>query len=211
MKLALLLFGLSKYEYYNINLKKYIEIDYRKSIDNYRSHIFTYFENKGYDIDVYFATNNMNEEDKKEIKHLYNPIDCDFMDNMVNYRVSRNSKVERVIKLCLDSNITYDTVLITRFDLIFNKKFESCNINLNKFNLVSTLKDTNLICDNFYLFPFNILDNFYSIVKMNRTNNFHAIKRILEKINGRDYINYILDEQVKIGGLSFYTIVRNII
>ena len=53
MKLALLLFGMSKMEYNSHNNKKYF-IDYEKSYDNYKKIIFDYFESIGYNIDVYF-------------------------------------------------------------------------------------------------------------------------------------------------------------
>ena len=44
-----------------------LDIDYTKSIDNYKEYIFEYFLNKGYTIDVYFSTNILSEDDKKDL------------------------------------------------------------------------------------------------------------------------------------------------
>jgi hypothetical protein len=57
MKLALLLFGLSKSgDYYHGKNTSYV-VDYERSVENYKTHIYKYFEEKGYEIDVYIATN----------------------------------------------------------------------------------------------------------------------------------------------------------
>lgn len=210
MKLALLLFGLSKLDYYHIKLKKNMLINYEKSIDNYKKYIYEYFENKGYDIDVYFTTNILNDDEKEKIIKTFKPISCNFLNNHKNKKIGRSIKFKNVVKLCLDSKIDYDLVLITRFDLIFNIDFNNSNIDLNKFNLVSTLEKPGLICDNFYLFPYKFLDKFYELLlKVDDDKAYHFILDTIEEINGKDFINYILDEKVKVEFLSFYTIVRN--
>ena len=80
---------------------------------------------------------------------------------------------------------------------------------MDKFNLVSILEKPNLICDNFYLFPYKHLKNFSNIVKKNIKKNAHQIKEDIENINGTDYINYILNENVRLHYLTFYKIVRD--
>ena len=59
MRLALLLFGLSKHSYEHWDMKKINTCDYKTSYDNYQEYIFNYFKQKGYQIDVYFSTNEM--------------------------------------------------------------------------------------------------------------------------------------------------------
>ena len=164
MKLALLLFGMSKCEYKHWDKNTYL-IDYNNSYDNYKEYIYDFFEKKGYDIDVFFVTNVLDENDKIDICNKYKPVKCDFIENDTNHTVSRNKKIDRVIDLCLSHPVKYDLVLITRFDLHFKKKFDESNIKLDKFNLVSNLERPKMICDNFYLFPYNCLRSFSRIVK----------------------------------------------
>ena len=208
MKIAILFFGLSKYNYKNYNARnlKEIKVDYEKSYNNYKRYIFDFFSNKGYDINVYFTTNILKNEDRKNIIKKYNPISCNFIDNYDTRRESRNMKLNNVINLCLKTGIKYDLILITRFDLLFQKDFNESNIIFNKFNLVSVLENPKLICDNFYLFPYKYLEIFSSIVKSNLRKSFHHIKKDLHKKIKKNCINYILNEKCKIHKLSFYKI-----
>ena len=66
MKLAVLFFGLSKCHYHHHSHNIHF-IDYEKSYENYKEFIFNYFKSKGYEIDVYFTTNRLDEEDTKSI------------------------------------------------------------------------------------------------------------------------------------------------
>lgn len=111
--------------------------------------------------------------------------------------------------MCLSSNIEYDLVLITRFDLLFQKDFKESNIQLDKFNLVSILEKDHLICDNFYLFPYKYLEKFYNII-VNKSINIshHCLKSDIENINGKDFVNYILNNYCNVGNLEFYKICR---
>ena len=211
MKLAFLLFGISKlnkYEHWYKPTGWKFDIDYNYSYNNYKKYIFQYFENKGYEIDIYFCSNKLDENDSLDIIKTYNPVKCSFIDNDINRFISRNKKLDKVIDLCLETNNKYDLILITRFDLFFKKNFNESNIILDKFNLVSILESPNLICDNFYLFPYKYLQAFSKIVKKNLTGCFHHIKHDIENINGTDFVNYILNENKNIAGLSFYKIVR---
>ena len=104
--------------------------------------INTYFNflKKGYSIDIYFSTNEMEQKSQKEIINQYRPLKCSFLKNEQNGHLGRNKKILNVIDLCLNNNINYDLVLITRFDLLFKKKFEKSNIDYEKLNLVSILE-----------------------------------------------------------------------
>jgi hypothetical protein len=211
MKLAVLFFGMSKCHYNYFDSKTNYFIDYEKSYENYKKFIFNFFISKGYDIDVYFTTNILDDEDRKEICKKFNPINCTFMENEGNHVVSRNKKLINVMNLCLESEIEYDLVLITRFDLLFQKDFDESNIQLNKFNLVSILELPTVICYNFYLFPYEYLETFLNISNNNLTKSFHKIKNELFEKIGKNSINYILNEECCIKELSFYKIVRTIV
>ena len=165
MKLALLLFGISKKDEYVHwrNNKKYF-IDYEKSYENYKEYIFDYFKSIGYDIDVYFTSNMLDDENKKKLCEKYKPVKYNFIENHKNHTISRNTKLINVMDLCLNSGIDYDLILITRFDLKFQKKFGESNINLDKFNLV--ILERKNICDNFYLFPYKYFKTFQRFRKV---------------------------------------------
>ena len=139
MKLAVLFFGMSKAEYDNYWYNKRYLIDYEKSYENYKQYIFEFFKRKGYDIDVYFTTNALNDADRSEICKKYNPVHCNFIHNHPHHIIGRNSKIINVMDLCLESGNAYDLVLITRFDLLFQKDFNKSNIHFDKFNMVSLL------------------------------------------------------------------------
>jgi hypothetical protein len=209
MKLAVLLFGMSKNEYKHWNNSTYV-VDYEKSYENYKKFIFDYFSSKGYDIDIYFTTNMLNDVNRKKICERYKPIRHSFLKNEENIIKSRNKKLNNVLDLCIESGITYDLILITRFDLLFQKEFDKSNIKLDSFNLVSILEKPHLICDNFYLFPAAYLETFSSIVKKNLDTNFHMIQEELYKELPKNAVNYILNENCLIAELSFYKIVRTL-
>ena len=152
MKLAVLLFGISKIKKYNHWTGNKYYVDYEKSYENYKQFIFDYFESIGYDIDIYFTTNILHDENKKKLCEKYKPIKYNFIENKTDNIKSRNEKLDNVIDLCLNNGLIYDLILITRFDLLFQKKFDESNINFDKFNIVSILEKPDLICDNFYLF-----------------------------------------------------------
>lgn len=209
-KLALLLFGMSKQEYIHWKRGKKLT-NYENSYDNYQEYIYNFFLNKGYNIDIYFVTNILDDIEKDKILNKYKPINYEFIGNKDNIFYSRNLKFKRVIELCIESKITYDLVLITRFDLHFKKNFNNVNIKFDKLNLVSILEKPNLICDNFYLFPYKYLNDLLNVVNKNIYKSFHYIKDDIENINGKNFVNYIFNENLTISKLSFYKIVEILI
>ena len=206
MKLALILFGIS------LEINRYWQygalysVDYKNSYDNYQRYIFDYFKGKGYDIDVYISTNNLNSDDDiAEIIDKYKPVKYRIADDCEYYIISRNKKLESAIDLCIEGGGEYDLVLITRFDLLFQKDFADSNIQFDKINIVSVLERPNLICDNFYLFPHKYLKDFQKVIRKCANIDNPNIKNDLEKIAP---INYILNENRDISELSFYKIAK---
>ena len=211
MKLAVLFFGKSKCKHYHYWNHTTNVIDYEKSYENYQKYIFDFFKSKGYDIDVYFSTNILNDIDRKKICETYNPVKCNYIEDITvnteqDNNLARNTKFDNVLDLCIQSGITYDLILITRFDLLFKKDFNQSNIDLDKFNLVSILERPNLVCDNFYLFPYNFLEKFSIISKKYLYKRFHDIQSDLYDSFKRENVNYILNEGVLVKDLSFYKV-----
>ena len=207
MKVALLLFGLSYSEFTHWSTKK-LKVDWKKSFTNYKDFIYRYFNDMNYDVDLYFSTTKSNKAEQNKIIRYYNPIKYNFSDMNNDATESRKFKLLNVIDLCKSTNIQYDYILITRFDLLFKKNFATSNINLNKFNVVSTMEESIFIDDNFYLFPFEMLHKFEGVVKCRDFISDHDIRTDLE-IALDDEINLILDERKPPTELSFYKIVRN--
>lgn len=209
-KVALLLFGISYLKDFLHWSDKYVTIDFRVSVDNYKTYIYEYFYNLGYEIDTFIATNNIDDDNiKNELINTYKPKKYKFIENHDSKLISRNIKIKTVIKCCLEyckeNNCNYDHCLITRFDLHFMKKFNESNIHLDKINIVSILEHHALICDNFYLFPFNLLKKFYTVITKNINTSSHYILNDLKIISE---INFILSENKEINKLSFYKIIK---
>ena len=206
-RLALLFFGISYMDNYHHwhPSKPIYQIDWKCSLDNYKQFLLSYFQKKGYQIDIYFVSNKIHESEKKKLLQVYHPISCEFIDNCSERYYSRNLKFDKVIDLCLTSKKIYDYVCITRFDLIFEKSLESCVFHDKGFHVVSQLEKPNLICDNFYYFPFSYLSSFSKLVKQNINKSFHKVKKEMEQIGP---IYYLQNENVKISSLSFYKIYR---
>jgi hypothetical protein len=204
-KLALIFFGISYHKNFNHWTGRNYCIDFRKSYENYKEYIYDHFHKLGYKVDVYFATNNLDELDINELINMYVPKSYVMVDNDNNVYKSRNSKLLAAIKCCLDSKVEYETCLITRFDLLFQKDFGDSNIDFDKINIVSLLESPNLICDNFYLLPYKLLHSFYDLVQKNQYGRFHDMLCNILKISD---VNYILNENNYVKELSFYKIVR---
>ena len=179
-KLALIFFGISY-----LNTEKKL-IDYRNSVENYKEIMFRYFKNLGYEIDIYLCTNELNENIKNELINIYKPKKYSFINNLEDRLLSRNNKIKFAVKSCIDSNIQYNTVLVVRFDLLFKKKFSESNIDLNKFNLVYSHQQ--YICDNFYLFPYSKLLNFYNLLCKNNNIQSHLYKNQIESMTQVNYM-----------------------
>ena len=204
--MALILFGISYLENYlhwsnTINL-----IDFSKSVDNYKHYIFDYFTSKYNfnEIDVFFATNILNDNIKSILLETYKPKKYIFVKDETTPILSRNVKLKKAIECCLEYKNIYDLCFITRFDLLFQREFK--NINFETFNMISKIEQPQLICDNVYIFPYKYLLPFYNLTISNLNKSFHTIKTDIEQISP---IHYLYNEGLSVDKLSFYKIFRN--
>jgi hypothetical protein len=203
-RLALILFGISYQEHLQHHTNAVYNVDFRKSIENYKKFIYKYFQDLNYEIGVFFATNVIEKKNIGEkLMDTYKPIRHKFMINNDNRYFSRNRKIREAVKCCIDSKLTYHHCLITRFDLIFKEPF--VNLNFNKLNVVSILEHPMSICDNFYFMPYSLLFKFYNVLNKTIRMNSHHIKMFLEKISR---IHYIHQERTMVKYLNFYKIKR---
>jgi hypothetical protein len=211
-KLALLLFGRAY-----LTKENRVIIDYMASLNNYREYIFKHFESIGYTIDVFFATNDdIPDFQKKELIEDYQPVANVFVKDLSNQYESRTTKVRKVLELCRSHHEIYDHVLLTRFDLIFNDKFNESNIDYGRLNFVSILEAPKLLCDNFYFFPYSLLDAFIKVANEKVNNTYKGVDRghcmhyYIEPFkNHFKEFNFIKNENRRVEYISFYTIKRH--
>jgi hypothetical protein len=221
-KMAVLLFGISKYNYSHWsrtpssrhyrpgggdwNVMCNYEIDYRYSVTNYRERIFKYFNELEYDIDIYFATNNIPEEDRSDLLAAYPAKDYHFEEcDPPKNKTTRNKKLRKVCEMCLRSKAEYDLVLITRFDMFFLKDFNNVSFDFNTLNIISKLERPCGIDDNFYLLRGGDLQWFIDCIKPEDVNG-HALQPVFEK---HCSINFFCNENVAVPFLSFFRLVRS--
>ena len=201
-KLALILFGLSYGVRDHWHKRRYF-IDYKVSYPNYKKFIFEYFESLGYEIDVFFCTNNdIPEEEKNKLIDLYKPVDYCFSSGW------KNDKIYNAVNCCMKSGKEYDHYLITRFDMEFKIPFNECNFDFNKFNMVSVLEKPEFLCDNFYFMNKELFPKFKQVLGNNLRGNHHKLGPQFEKVIGE--INFVKNEKTRIPLLTFYKIVRRL-
>jgi hypothetical protein len=200
-KMALLLFGISyDSNYINGKVRKHYLVDARQYFKNLNEIVITYFKNGGYEIDLFLTTNKNSIEN--ELLEIYQPKAWIFDES--NSR--RNKKIKNGLEMIINNNSKdlYDLILITRFDLFFQKKFCNTFFDIDKLNIVSILEKQHLIDDNFYLFPNKYLLNFYKIFSDCRDHykeEAHNLKNIFHQ---KFDIHYINNEYTTVENLSFF-------
>jgi len=181
------------------------DIDYRYSFQNIKTQIYDYFDKK-YIIDTFICTNESTVLDS--LINKYSPVEYSVCSE------GRNKKIVKVLELMINysnnTNTKYDFVVWTRFDIKYLKKFTEFNLHEDKLNIMSILQGPALICDNFYAFPGNYIDDFYEIYK--NVDKYgkphcdfsqHGLKKVFEE---RFMVNYIYNEYATVSGLSSYKI-----
>ena len=206
------------FESHEILRKNKCKINYQNSLSNYKEKIFNYFNNQGYSIDIFIAT--YDSKLKDELLKDYKPVNYIFKEPTKvlgcgrDRDYCRNISVSTGIKLVLDyskkTNIKYNNVFITRFDLIFKKNLEDSNINMNDLQITSPITPEPLIDDNIYFMPFKYLDIFYNIILNNIYVRGHDLYPYIKK---QFKVSYIYDERAPnkrfgVGDLTFFKILR---
>lgn len=201
MKIAVCLFGISYIENFDHWRNKKIDIDYRNYLINNKENVYDCFENSFID---FFISTNKNSY-MNDIINYFNPKKHKFTDLIMNRTLSRNTHFNNVLKLCKEYNEEYDIIIVTRFDLYFEKKISEYVIDLTTMNITSELIN-NQICDNFYLFPYKYIDHMIALTSepLVKNTSYHLLKRRLMKIFGK--INYFEHELKTIQGIKFYKI-----
>lgn len=194
-KLAFILYGIHYYEQFNHWMGWKVNIDFRKSIDNYKSYIYSFFEK--YDIDTFISTYKSNYVN--ELLETYQPKNYllnEFIKTK-NHIEQKNDRLLESLDMCLSyekyNNIKYKYYIITRFDLFFINTFDKLNIVKNKINLTYKTgcgKNKDLVDDNLYILTEGNLDQFIAICKkIPKHIWFHELHKYIEKLD----INFMID------------------
>lgn len=160
-RIALILFGIHYAENYKHWMQWTTNIDFRKSVENYKKYLFDYFEKQQCYVDVFCSTYISNII--PELVKIYCPkkiITCDFINSGKNHSKFRKERLVNGLKIAIETNNNdYNWYLLTRFDLYFLKQLEELNILNNQLNISYRSKlgaDCGFDDDNFYLIPQNI-------------------------------------------------------
>tara|TARA_Y100001937_G_C7125438_1_gene334675 strand:+ start:1585 stop:2268 length:684 start_codon:yes stop_codon:yes gene_type:complete len=172
-KVALCYFGISYKENYDHWMETWFNgVDWRES--NYKQTLDVYLENSGHDVDVFLSTYNspLNEElvrDLKPKKTKFNDFverDPAVESDSRRYSQSfRNYRFKEVLNLVPPNE--YDFVILTRFDLMFKEALGTIVVDPEAVNVSSVMcmgENCILVCDNFYIIPSSIHNEFVKFV-----------------------------------------------
>lgn len=228
-RLAIGLFGMSFTGAYKHWYDKHplLSIDYRQSLDNYRSRLFKPFEEQGYAIDVYCATekHDMLQQMAQDYgtTQAYTAINTKPAINdttphihdtkpKTNVHHSRNIHVHNVLQLINTAqhnrsvNDKYDLVLLTRFDLLFKQPLTKLNIDYNKFNVAMRCEKDPLIDDNLYIFPAHMTASMLKLTRHNIRTSAHHLRNMMDRIFLG--VNFLVPGNYWVWQSPIYNIVR---
>jgi len=183
-------------------------IDYELALANYKAFLFDELNKYNIEYDIFISTYHSDKEDKLE--NDYKPVKIIYQENnQDNYKalLQHNiSLIDMVKDYATSVNIKYDLCIITRFDLVFFKKFSEMNIDINKFNIAMQHSSGNADAD-FWIFPCSYLDEF-RIVQIYMINNkadiiptTHATNRYIHE----DFVHYMYSiDQTDYDNLTCY-------
>jgi len=181
--------------------KDYKDINYEKSYNNNKKLIL----NDLLDYDIFLSTYHSKKEN--DLLNLYKPINSVFLnfdpdDSTFKLQLIHHLNCcKMIVEQENKANFKYDMIIITRFDNIFFRNFNSMNIDFTKFNI--QMKHSSGNCDdNFWVFPRNLLEKFfYSCFNLLQTGGItHAINHCFQAeeihymyiIDQEDYDNYTM-------------------
>lgn len=152
-------------------------IDYRASLDNYRTKLIEPFKQAGYDVDVFFSTDK--HELFESVRNDYNPKAClAFGDTSRDSHHCRNVTVQNTLQLIdTEQSVSglYDLVVFTRFDLHWKYNPVDFNFDETKFNLPMICDGEQIIDDNIMIFPGRMVSPFLNLTRAHMKRLFHTM------------------------------------
>ena len=170
-----------------------------ESYDNIKTFIIDDLK-KNYEVDIFLNTYKNDLESSLKmldpVRILYNEMRT---GNTMHYIVPI-----QIIECCelvknyeKENNISYDYVIITRFDLTFNNTFSDYDTDLDKVNMECMFVPDYNSGDNFFLFKRSYLETIITSVKdcLNAGSNSHQLYKYFERNNLINH--YICGETTK--------------
>ena len=171
MKMAVLLSGLNYIDVNDTTIQSFSKsLDSRHYTRNIKKNIYEFFTEKGYAIDTFICTNE--SPIITDVLKSYNPVRYSCIAHTEDSRISKTIEVLRLlIDYMKETQSEYDIICLTRLDIYFLEPL--LNIDYTMLNIVSkTLPNkqsrTELVDDNFYLFPVSMLNGIYDIYRTYR-------------------------------------------
>jgi len=206
MKVAVGLFGIHHINGLQHWMHWNLLVDYKKCYENNKEFLYN-------DIDVDFYSSTYFSEKAIELFDDYNftSIKLQNINNKIEKEISnnwikRNKRFKETIKLILDSEMQYDYVILTRYDVWFKENPLKLNVDYSKINVICKAKcgdNDTIIDDNFYFMPYTKLEEFYNKINL-----------IDEKIWSHEYnkyiddINYLIDGKYYSHEIPIYILLR---
>lgn len=162
MKIALLLKGIAfSKKYYNSVLDRYLRIDYKNSLENYKINIF-----EDNNVDVFFHTYLTDGLDIDNLIKNLDPIrygisnptyidKCDIKNKFRSNLYSLMSVMNLFNQYMVSNKVAYDYIIITRFDLLFKKKLSSLPLEKNTFMINCKTEGDISTDDNYYMMNYD--------------------------------------------------------
>ena len=169
-------------------------IDYRVSLDNYRTNLLKPILDQGHEIFIFILTYdsaiiNQLIDDYKPVSRCILPVsEINLLDGWERQKEWHSQSIHMIHTYENTHSITFDYILNTRFDLLFFTSILS-NINYNKINIMYK-HDSGNCDDNFFFFPRYHLNTFDNAITQLKIQNqiTHAICHFM---NENDNIHYM--------------------
>jgi hypothetical protein len=158
-----------------------------ESYDNINSFIINDLK-KEYEVDIFLNTYKNELEDSLKV---LNPVKILYNEMRTGHTMFYIVPTQ-IIECCElvknyenENNITYDYVIITRFDLTFNNTFSDYDIDLDKVNMECMFVPDYNSGDNFFLFKRSYLEIIIKSVKecLNEGSHSHQLYKYFERNN----------------------------
>jgi hypothetical protein len=203
-KIAICLFGISymkNYDHWNLQR---VNVDYKKSIQNYKQKLLDSLCS----YDIYIST--YKHEKISELEADLLPTASTYISENIKRGLDpdahrqRNEAILNFVNLLREKR--YDYYIFTRFDLNFNIDVSQLDIANDKVNVLAVLEKPHLICDNLYIVSHTQLHFFFNAIRKNVCCSRHDSSIF----GGMCNLHIMTNEKGKeIGGLTCYKIIRS--
>ena len=182
-----------------------VSIDYRRSLENYEERIFSRIPNHT----VYFSTydHELINDMQKDLHTKRGLISQDAIKSGLDISaISQRNRILSRTKLILEKT-EYEWYIFTRFDLQFNFNIDDLSPVEDKINVLVSLEQSHLLCDNFYIIHRSQLPFFYECLNARNVSSLN--RHDCNFFRGMDNVHLLLNEKGKrVDQLECYKIVR---